>query len=79
MEHKDLTPADLRPGDIVRHSTKFMRSIGMYAGAPLNGRVEGPGELRGTVSVLWCDRSEAQLIQAANLVRWGEPDRSVLP
>jgi hypothetical protein len=44
-------------GDIVRHTGKFLRSIGMYTGAPINGRIVGFSKIGGMIFPLveWSD------------------------
>lgn len=56
-------------GDIVRHTAKFRRSIGMYAGGPLNGIVvdhEQIGDIE-YPRVQWSDREYAVPVHPANI------------
>lgn len=58
---------DFQIGQIVRFTGKFLRSAGMLAGAPINGRVESFSEGLGFPLVLWNDRDEAVPVNPANL------------
>lgn len=66
-------PGDFKKGDIVRHTGTFLRSIGMFAGGPINGRVERVGTegfTQGWPYVLWNDRGlddEPKPVNPANL------------
>lgn len=55
-------------GDIVRHTGVFLRSIGLVAGAPINGEVravEGDGDLRDQLlDVEWSDGTRSTIIAA---------------
>lgn len=55
-------------GDIVKYKTRFLQDIEWYYNVPKNGKVLGPGALRNTVLVHWCDREEHTLVNVHNLV-----------
>lgn len=70
-EHK---PGDFVEGDIVRYTGKFLRSTGMLAGAPINGKVvkvkSGGGFASGWPYVEWSDRdwgAEPMLVNPINI------------
>ena len=62
-----------KPGDIVRHTTKFLRSVGWYTNVPINGcvrevRDENSGYFSGFPVVEWSD-GHTGLINPANIER----------
>jgi len=62
--------AEFKQGDIVRHTGKFLRSIGMYAGAPINGQVVGFKKMAGRPwpVVEWSDEDwGTKMINPANI------------
>lgn len=49
---------DYKVGDIVRHTSKFLRSVGWHTNVPINGLVYGVGSLgdHQLLTVKWNDR-----------------------
>lgn len=54
--------------DIVKPSREFCHNVGWYTNVPKDGKVVGPGALKNTVLVHWCDQEEPVLVNVANLV-----------
>jgi hypothetical protein len=54
--------------DIVKYKRAFLQNTGWYTNVPQDGKVVGPGSLKNTVLVHWCDREEPVLVNVANLV-----------
>ena len=52
-------------GDIVRHTGKFLRSVGWYTEVPINGRIISVQPLGTIVLYLveWSDGSETKIIE----------------
>ncbi len=62
----------LKTGDIVRHTGKFLRSISWCLDVPINGLVKKVGQPLSVggpdlVHVLWCDRDESAAILSCNV------------
>ncbi len=57
-------------GDIIRHTGTFLRSIGLVAGAPINGEVKAAGDvLNGDLrtqllDVEWSDGTRSTIVAA---------------
>lgn len=54
--------------DIVKYKREFCQNAGWYTNVPKDGKVIGPGSLRDTVRVHWCDQEEPVLVNVNNLV-----------
>jgi hypothetical protein len=62
-------PKHFAPGDIVRHTAKWRRSVGMYAGGPINGVVLGQHQtIPEWVFVAWSD-GHGTWVAKANIER----------
>jgi len=69
LDAAQATRADLRPGDLVRHTSEFLRAIGWCLDVPVDGvvlSVETSKRLGSLVNVQWCTGRSATL-NAANL------------
>ncbi|MDP3766913.1 MAG: hypothetical protein Q8S13_02765 [Dehalococcoidia bacterium] len=66
------------PGDIVKYTSKFLRSTGWYTNVPIDGRVESVRMRRGgepdVLRVLWNDRDEPVSVLASNVMLARKPD-----
>jgi hypothetical protein len=70
LEEGSKEGKEFKVGDIVRYTGKFLRNIGMQAGAPINGKVVGFIKMGGGKQfpkVLWSDRDEPVGVAPANI------------
>lgn len=66
-----------KKGDIVKHTSKFLRNTGWYTNVPIDGKVaEDQEEGDSMVRVQWCDSDHDVGIQAANIMPHNKPDYS---
>jgi hypothetical protein len=63
-------------GDIVKHKSSFLKSIGWYMDVPIDGKVMSIDERIGWPRVQWCDDDRSMLINPANIMMANEPDYS---
>jgi len=54
--------------DIVKYKGEFLRNVAWYTGVPKDGKVTGPGPLKNTVLVHWCDRDEPVPVNENNIL-----------
>ena len=61
----------IKPGKLVRYTTRFLRSIAWYLGVPTNGIVLSVDDPRGdgsaTAMVVWCTDQKPMRILLSNL------------
>lgn len=73
-----------KEGDLVKHTAKFLKSIGWFSGVPINGRVESveaePGFYGVSacyLTVKWSD-GNTNRIRASNVMPYDRPDTSAM-
>jgi len=64
---KEAKGTQFKIGDIVRYTGKFLKSVGMYVGGPINGQVKemagSPGShFSGWPKIQWNDAEEGDLM-----------------
>ena len=66
-----------KTGDIVKYTSKFLKSVGMYTNVPIDGVVLGISGM-GYPRVRWCDdlRAEGQSVHPSNIMLADKPDYS---
>ena len=73
-------PHAFKVGDIVKHKSAFLKSIGWCTNVPRNGRVTEGDDSDSSFPILaveWCDGT-ANRIAACNIMLDGKPDYSGL-
>lgn len=66
-----MSNREYKEGDLVKHTSRYLRSIAWFTNVPHNGRVTGVDmEL---VTVHWSDGHENR-IHVANIMPAGQPD-----
>lgn len=58
-------------GDIVCHTSKFLRAVGWFVNVPQNGRVEATDDDE-IVTVMWCDADKPVRVNAGNLIMYAK-------
>jgi hypothetical protein len=68
-----------KAGDLVRHTSAFLRSTGWYTNVPKDGRVEAVDDSDPNfvlLTILWCDREQPIRVNACNVMPVNKPDYS---
>ena len=69
---------EFKVGDLVKHTSKFLQSVGWYTNVPKDGKVTEMRPMGHEVwpVIQWCDDDTARMINPVNIMPAGKPDYS---